>query len=171
MGFTKEAIDVAKAHGIALWVIAAQRKKDLSKTTWRAVCDIDYQAVRVGQVEKRLWKELMRVLAWSFAGSTVPSIWSVRDFHAFPSGFKLNKSGGVLPPEFVFTGDGDPFSDEDLAAYQIFKEIIALARSDLPQNDALRVSIEESFQMANREIGLIDNFERRNADFRSEDLE
>ena len=100
-GFTQEAIKVAKAHGIALWVIAA-RQRVSGPSHWHSSSARAATPTFHDRVEDRLRERLAQAWGVSLGTTGAPGMWRVKDIRAaWNDGTKKtiqNKAGKFITP-------------------------------------------------------------------------
>lgn len=150
VGFTKEAIEVAKAHGIALWVIAAQRHG--GEARWSSISNSTISAhvsdewLHREQVERRTREALLRLWRWSIDDAAAPLAWHLKNFedvgHAKQE-LKLNGIRGRFRTQF----DASSVHETWLAPF-LFEEIFNAAESMAE----IRTEISEIREQCERSI-------------------
>jgi restriction endonuclease len=159
IGFTKEAVEVAKVHGIALWVIAAKHQNEPHSLTWDVPvsCPSPPEILAAQDVIYNLRMALMDI--FGCPPEEVSRLWEVRDlsplFKPQDDPIYLWARACRLSPIALHWFEERTHFFQGTPRYQVIREIMAAALSSLPRGDGLRGRIADRFRKADQEIQWI----------------
>lgn len=166
VGFTREATEVARAHGIALWVIADERREsdDLSLRWDTVQLSVNFEAVRRHKIQRRVRETLMQLWQWSMDDNDPTRDWRLRNYNSVAqaaSDEKITGRRGVFRTRFKYLSyNNAPLADEGWVGRELFDAVLEAATAA----EATRTEIELVNAQCDREIVAEEEHERRRWD-------